>query len=351
MPVEHADLAAREGVEGRLPVELARLDGAGEALADHPVAQELEGLDVVRGVDLVAVFVVGVTATARQHPHHRLGLRLFPAERQREGRLHTGGLELLGGRLQVRPALGLPAALGVLGYDTGVAEQLLVVEEQPGAGHEGHAVLGLPDLAGVGERREEVGLGLDGEQFLGGVELAGSRVVGVRADLRDVGGLVRLDHLGDLGVDLGPGVDADLDVDPGVGPLEGAREVLPVGGGGVLRIVAVVGRHDPQGHLVVPGEALHGSAARQGHGGQAERGPGRGQAQVTALHSSDPPLVVPTIRRKVYTTFGLLHIRNAPPVRTVSGPLPERAPGFVWPLNIPPNGLDLCLPSTRDCRL
>lgn len=137
----------------------------------------------------------------------------------------------------------------------GRLEEGLVVEQRPGGGDEGQAVLGPLVLSGVDERGEEVGLDGYGEDLLGGVELTGGRVVGVGADLRDVGGLVGLDHLGDLAVDVVPGLDLHLDLDAGVPGLEGGDEVGPVLLGGVAAGEVVVGGDQSEGHVAgVPSE-------------------------------------------------------------------------------------------------
>lgn len=128
-------------------------------------------------------------------------------------------------------------------------EEGLVVEERPGGGDERQPVLGALGLSGGGERREEVGLDGDGEDLVGGVELTGGRVVGVGADLRDVGGLVGLDHLGDLAVDVVPGLDLDLDLHAGVIRLEGGDEVGPVLLGRVPAGQVVVGGDQSEGHV------------------------------------------------------------------------------------------------------
>ena len=179
----------------------------------------------------------------------RLGLGLLGAERQREGHLDAVRLQQLGVVGDVVPGL---RRVG----DAGLGEQLLVVEEPPGAGAEGHAVLDALVLAGLRERGGEVGLGGDGEQLVGAVELALGGVVGVRADLGEVGGVAVLDEVRDLLVDVGPAVDVDVDLDAGVLLLEGAGELVPVVLGAVGLAVAVVRRDQLEGDVAARREPL-----------------------------------------------------------------------------------------------
>src|SRR5690606_17208283 len=116
-------------------------------------------------------------------------------------------------------------------------------------GGEGQPELPGGDLPGVGELGDEVGLDGDGEQVAGLVQQVLLRVVGVRADLRQVRRVARVDQLLDLAVDVVPGVDADVDLHagvPGLEPLDQVGPVLPAAGG---RAVAVVGGDQLQCHV------------------------------------------------------------------------------------------------------
>ncbi|SQA21818.1 Uncharacterised protein [Streptomyces griseus] len=277
MAVEHADLAVGERLEGLRPVQLARLDRSGEALADEVVPQPAERGDVLGRVDVVGADVVRVAAATAEEPHQGLGLGLLLAQRQGEGVVDALGLERGGVAPDVVPGLG--------GAQARPVEQLLVVEEEAGAGDEGQSVQGAVDLAGFGEPRQEVRRGADRERLVGGVELARLGVVRVGADLGDVRGVAGLDHRGDLAVDVLPVEDGDVDLDAGVLLLEARREPAPVLLGAVLRAGAVVGGDQFERDVARAGVT---AAARQRRR-HSQRGHRRGQTQKAPLHSLAHP--------------------------------------------------------------
>ncbi|CAM5659220.1 hypothetical protein STANM337S_06784 [Streptomyces tanashiensis] len=233
-----------------------------------------EGLGVLFGRDVVAAAVVGVPAAVAQFPDQGLGVRLLGAERQGVRVEDALLLQRLGRVLQVRP--------GLRRLRSRLVEQPLVVEEQSAAGHEGQAVESAVDRARVRERPQEVRLRPDRHDLAGGVEAALRGEVGVRAHQSHVGGVVLLDHAGDLAVDIGPRPERHLDLLAGMRGGEGGGQLVPVRLGTGRRAGAVLGGHQAQCRRVALGRATG------GHGGsqESECGHGGGHPEESWSHGS-----------------------------------------------------------------